>query len=142
MRETDHTLPLPDGRGLGWAEWGRPDGPPVLLLHCSPGSRLLDPDPDATRAAGVTLLTMDRPGYGRTDPVVDPRRALVAGDVEALVDALGLGYVTVMGWSGGGYFAVEAAARLGGRVRSLSLLATPAPDEEIPWVPDQFRPLM
>jgi pimeloyl-ACP methyl ester carboxylesterase len=141
MRETDHALPLPGGRGLGWAAWGRPDGSPVLLLHCTPGSRLLDPDPEATRAAGVRLLTLDRPGYGRTDPVADPRRAVVAADVEALIDSLGLGEVALTGWSGGGYFAVEAAARMGGRVRSLSLLATPAPDEEIPWVADQFRPL-
>jgi pimeloyl-ACP methyl ester carboxylesterase len=38
-------------------------------------------------------------------------------------------------------FALEAAAALGSRVRSLSLVCTPAPDEEIPWVPDDFRAL-
>jgi pimeloyl-ACP methyl ester carboxylesterase len=137
----DHVLSLPDGRRLAWAEWGRADGPAALLLHRSPGSRLFDPDPSATAAAGVRLLTMDRPGYGGTDPVVDPRRTDVAGDVAALAGALGLERVALLGWSGGGQFAVEAAATLGDRVRSLSLLATPAPDEEIPWVAEQFRPM-
>jgi pimeloyl-ACP methyl ester carboxylesterase len=31
---------------------------------------------------------------------------------------------------------------LGDRVRSLSLVCTPAPDEEIAWVPDDFRALV
>jgi pimeloyl-ACP methyl ester carboxylesterase len=137
----DQVLPLPGGRRLAWAEWGRTTGPAVLLLHRSPGSRLFDPDPSATAAAGVRLLTVDRPGYGRTDPVPDPRRADVAGDVAALADALGLERLALLGWSAGGHYALETAARLGGRARSLSLLATPAPDEEIPWVAEEFRPL-
>jgi pimeloyl-ACP methyl ester carboxylesterase len=49
--------------------------------------------------------------------------------------------VALIGWSGGGMFALESAATLGSRVRSLSLVCTPAPDEEIPWVPDDFRGL-
>jgi pimeloyl-ACP methyl ester carboxylesterase len=137
----DHVLPLPGGRRLAWAEWGRSDGLTAVLLHRSPGSRLFDPDPAATAAAGVRLLTLDRPGYGGTDPVADPRRTDVAEDVAALADALGLDRVAVLGWSGGGQFAVEVAATLGDRVRSLSLLATPAPDEEIPWVAEEFRPM-
>jgi pimeloyl-ACP methyl ester carboxylesterase len=137
----DHVLSLPGGRRLAWAEWGRADGPAALLLHRSPGSRLFDPDPSATAAAGVRLLTLDRPGYGGTDPVADPRRADAAEDVAALAAALGLEGVAVLGWSGGGQFAVEAAAGLGDRARSLSLLATPAPDEEIPWVAEELRPM-
>jgi pimeloyl-ACP methyl ester carboxylesterase len=137
----DHVLSLPGGRRLAWAEWGRADGPAALLLHRSPGSRLFDPSPAATAAAGVRLLTLDRPGYGGTDPVADPRRTDLAEDVAALAGALGLERVAILGWSGGGQFAVEAAAGLGDRVRSLSLLATPAPDEEIPWVPEEFRPM-
>jgi hypothetical protein len=32
---------LPDGRTLGYAVWGQPEGTPVLLLSTTPGSRLL-----------------------------------------------------------------------------------------------------
>jgi pimeloyl-ACP methyl ester carboxylesterase len=41
--------------------------------------------------------------------------------------------VALVGWSGGGQFAVEAAARPGVRARSLTLLATPAPYHEVAW---------
>src|SRR5262249_51452992 len=43
-------------------------GPPVLLLHRNPGSRLLDRDSAATTASELRLLTVDRPDYGGTDP--------------------------------------------------------------------------
>jgi len=130
---TDHTLDAPAARRIGVAEFGSPDGPVVVLLHRSPGSRLLDPDPAATEAAGVRLVCVDRPGYGATDPVAAPSRAAAADDLEAVVSALELDDVSLVGWSGGGQFAVEAAARAGVRARSLTLLATPAPYHEVPW---------
>ena len=135
----DHTLTRTDGRRVAWSQWGDPDGPAVLLLHRNPGSRLFDPDPAAT--AAVRLITLDRPGYGGSDPVPDPARAAVASDVAAVADELAVDDVAVVGWSGGGQFAVDSAALLGDRVRSLSLVCTPAPDEEIAWVPDDFRAL-
>jgi hypothetical protein len=49
----DQTLILPDGRALGYAIWGEPEGAPVLLLGTSLGSRLLCPDLPATLAAQV-----------------------------------------------------------------------------------------
>jgi pimeloyl-ACP methyl ester carboxylesterase len=137
----DHTFTHADGRRVGWAEWGDPQGKLVLFLHRNPGSRLLDPDSTATASAGVRLITIDRPGYGRTDPVVDPTRSAVASDLTAVVGHLSIDDVALIGWSGGGVFAVEAAAALGTRLRSLSWVCTPAPDEEIPWVPDAFRDL-
>jgi pimeloyl-ACP methyl ester carboxylesterase len=39
-------------------------------------------------------------------------------------------------------FALETAALLDERLRSLTLVCTPAPDDEIPWMPDDFRPLV
>ena len=135
---SDRTIDAAAGRRLGVAEFGMPDGPAVVLLHRSPGSRLLDPDPDATAAAGVRLICVDRPGYGATDPVEAPARAAAADDLEAVVDALGLDDVAIVGWSGGGQFAVEAAARPGVRARSLTLLASPAPYWEVPWIPPEL----
>jgi pimeloyl-ACP methyl ester carboxylesterase len=129
----DRIVDGPNGRRIGVAEFGSADGPALLLLHRSPGSRLLDPDPAATAAAGVRLVCVDRPGYGATDPVAGPARAAAADDLEAVVEGLDLTDVAVVGWSGGGQFAVEAAARPGVRARSLTLVATPAPYFELPW---------
>src|SRR4030088_2968465 len=98
----DEVLRLPDGRRLAWAEWGRPDGPPAVLLHSSPGSRLLDPDPAATEAAGARLITVDRPGFGGSDPAPDPTMAGFAADLAALADRLGLRPVALVGWCRGG----------------------------------------
>jgi pimeloyl-ACP methyl ester carboxylesterase len=129
----DHVVDGPGGRRVGVAEFGSAGGPAVVLLHRSPGSRLLDPDPAATAAAGVRLVCVDRPGYGASDPVAAPTRAAAADDLEAVVGALGLDEVALVGWSGGGQFAVGAAARPGVRARSLALLAAPAPYHEVPW---------
>jgi hypothetical protein len=36
----DHLLELPDGRTIGYATWGDPEGTPVFIGHGTPGSRL------------------------------------------------------------------------------------------------------
>lgn len=136
----DRTLMLPDNRALAYSEWGDPAGQPVLLLHRSPGSRLFDPGPDAT--AAVRLITVDRPGYGGTDPVADPSFGAVAQDLSSLADALDLRAIALMGWSGGGQFALASVPALSDRLASLTLICTPAPDEAIPWFPDESRPML
>lgn len=72
----------------------------------------------------------------------DATRAAATRDLITVADRLGLDGFALLGWSGGGSFAVEAAAELDGRMRSLSLLASPAPDDEVPWTPPEFRPLI
>jgi pimeloyl-ACP methyl ester carboxylesterase len=136
----DLTFELAGGRRLAYAEWGDPDGKPVLFLGRSPSSRLFDPDPDAT--ASVRLITIDRPGYGRTDPVADPTFSVVAQDLAALVQSLDLTGIALVGWSGGGQFALASVPVLAGRIDSLSLLCTPADDDEIPWFPEEVRPML
>jgi pimeloyl-ACP methyl ester carboxylesterase len=136
----DLTLELTDGRRLAYAEWGDPDGRPVLFLHRSPGSRLFDPNPEAT--AGVRLVTVDRPGYGGTDPVADASFSVVAKDLSALVESLDMTDIALIGWSGGGQFAVASVAAFEARLGSMTLVCTPAPDDEIPWFPDETRPML
>jgi pimeloyl-ACP methyl ester carboxylesterase len=36
----DNILRLSDGRRLGYAEYGDPEGEPIMLFHGTPGSRL------------------------------------------------------------------------------------------------------
>jgi pimeloyl-ACP methyl ester carboxylesterase len=137
----DEALRLEDGRLLAWAEWGDPQGAPVLFLHCSPGSRAFCPDDAATARAGVRLITIDRPGYGGSDVVSHPTLLGFANDVGRLVDHLWLGRISVVGWSGGGQYAAACAALLRERVDTLVLAGTPAPDEHVPWLPDAARAL-
>jgi pimeloyl-ACP methyl ester carboxylesterase len=134
----DEVMRLADGRLLAWAEWGDPRGSPVVFLHGSPGSRILCPCPEVTAAAGVRLITIDRPGYGRSEPVADPTLIGFAEDVRRLIDHLWLGRVPIVGWSGGGQYAAACAAVLGERVSALALLATPAPGRELPGLSGRF----
>ncbi len=114
----------------------------VVVCHPAPGGGLLDPDPAATRARGVALLSVDRPGYGGSDPLPPGRWATVAGaaeDLEAALDAFGVGCAGVVGWSAGGRVALALAARRPDLVDRVALVATPAPDSEIGWVPRDVR---
>jgi pimeloyl-ACP methyl ester carboxylesterase len=132
-----------DGRLLAVDVVGPEGGPTVVLCHPAPGSRRLDPDQAATAAAGVRLLTIDRPGYGGSEagdaPVTIPS---LADDVATVLDALDVRRAHVAGWSAGGRVAMAFAARHPERVGAVALLSTPAPDEAVPWYDDQARGLI
>ncbi len=57
------------------------------------------------------MISFDRPGYGRSDAAASSL-GLVVGDVEAIVDKLGVGRFATFGWSGGGPFALATAAAM------------------------------
>jgi pimeloyl-ACP methyl ester carboxylesterase len=69
-----------------------------------------------------------------------------AADAGGLADHLEFGRFAVVGWSGGGQFALAVAAGLQDqdRVSAVALLGTPAPanGQELPWVPEQMRQLV
>ena len=86
------TVTAPDGRALGVAQWGDPDGSPVFGLHGTPGSRFGHPPDEAadSQRAGLRVVTYDRPGYGVSDRRPGRRVVDCAEDVAAIADALGI----------------------------------------------------
>src|SRR5690348_15425754 len=123
---TEHTpsITLRDGRRLAYRESGDPSGRPVLFCHGWMASRLTGhPDDALTASLGVRLISADRPGIGASDP--DPRASLltVAGDLQALADALELDRLALAGHSGGGPYALALAHRLGERVSRVAIAA-------------------
>lgn len=125
---TDALIALPDGRSLAYAEFGEPDGRPVLFFHGTPGYRL---NPWITNAElrpiGVRLIALDRPGVGRSTAA--PRRRLLdwPDDVEKLADTLRIEGFSVIGFSNGGPHAAACAYKLGGRVSGTALVAPMPP---------------
>jgi pimeloyl-ACP methyl ester carboxylesterase len=114
----------------------------VVFCHCAPGAGIFDPDPVQTQTRGVTLLSVDRPGYGGSDPVAAGQWATVgsaADDLAAVLDALNIERVGVVGWSAGGRVALALAALRPDLVDRVVVVATPAPDEEIPWIAPEQR---
>jgi pimeloyl-ACP methyl ester carboxylesterase len=138
MAAPTHLVPLADGRVIAVDVIGPADGPPVVFLHSAPGSRLLDPDPHVTAGSGARLITIDRPGYGRSSPRpadIVPTLPAIAADLVAALEVLGIEQTSVIGWSGGGRVGAAMAARRPDVVTRLVLVAAPAPDDKVPWVP-------
>ncbi|SNS80358.1 Pimeloyl-ACP methyl ester carboxylesterase [Actinomadura meyerae] len=100
---------LPDGRVLGWAEWGPPDGTPVLLSPGAATSRWLGFGAGVVDALGVRLVSVDRPGLGASTHA--PRRTFTdfARDMRRFCELRGLGNPAVVGNSQGAPFAIACA---------------------------------
>ena len=119
---------LPDGRRIGYAEYGSVDGLPAIALHGTPGSRFMFALTDeGARARGLRIIAPERPGYGLSDVHHFDTLAETAEDVEAIADALGIGRFALIGVSGGGPHAVAAAARLKDRVLRMALIGPVGP---------------
>lgn len=107
---------LPNGRKIGYAQYGSPTGKPIISLHGILGSRLESAlfDADA-KHLGARIIALDRPGIGGSSP--DPRplkeRRVIdhAKDVEALAEHLQLEEYAILGTSAGGPYALGCAAR-------------------------------
>jgi len=124
-------ITLRDGRQLGFAEYGKPDGIPLMLFHGTPGSRLLPGLDQAewVQRFGFRILTPERPGCGLSDPAPSHTISDWAGDVVQLADQLGLDRFHVSGGSGGGPFALACALLLPARVSSATLFCSGSPPE-------------
>lgn len=121
---------------------GAASGRTVVFCHSAPGAGAFDPDPAATAARGVTLIGVDRPGYGGSDPMPDASWAdvgAVADDLAEILDQMGTGPVGLAGWSAGGRIALAVAARRPDLVDRVVVVATPAPDDAVPWIPPQQK---
>jgi len=125
MDEDKHsTLLLKDGRILSYAEYGDPQGLPMIGFHGMPGSRLvMKAFGNTARVEGVRLIAPERPGYGFSSP--DSRGTLLGytDDVLSLADALGLERFVVLGASGGGPYALACAYRLPDRLELAAMVS-------------------
>lgn len=134
---------LPDLRTMAYAEYGPPDGSPLLYCHGFPGSRieaqLLQP---AIDALGARVIAPDRPGYGLSGPHPERSLADFAADAVALLDRLGVAQAGVLGVSGGGPYALALLALYPKRVSRVALVAALGPAQAMTAVRDRLaRPL-
>lgn len=119
---------LSDGRSLGWAEYGNPNGSPVLYFHGTPGSRLeTHPDQNIVKNLAIRLIVPERPSYGLSDAKSKPSLLDWVDDVGELMAQIGLNRCPVIGFSGGGPYAAAMAYKMPNRVSQLALVSSPAP---------------
>jgi pimeloyl-ACP methyl ester carboxylesterase len=125
------TMPLPDGRILGFAEYGDfKSSKSVIYFNGSGGSRLdHPPDESILVELGLRLITTDRPGHGLSSP--HPNRKLLdwPADISQLAGHLDVERFYVMGWSAGGPHALACAYKLPGRVIAGAIVSGLAPTD-------------
>jgi pimeloyl-ACP methyl ester carboxylesterase len=98
----------------------------LLLIHGHPFNRSMwTPQIEAASHAGWRVIAPDLRGYGES-PIVPGIATLdvLANDIFALLDRLGIDTVVVAGLSMGGQIAMECARSHAARVRALVLVAT------------------
>lgn len=119
---------LTDGRILSFETAGPDSGPPVVVHHGTPGSRMLGQElKDLAEQLGVRMIGFDRAGYGGSSRKKGRVIADVAADVGDLADHLGLERIATWGISGGGPHALATAALLGDRVAGVATFGSVAP---------------
>jgi pimeloyl-ACP methyl ester carboxylesterase len=145
---TNQKIKLKDGRTLGYAEYGAPDGKPVFYFHGFPGSRLdwLLADPhDIAKTLNARIIAVDRPGIGISDNKRGRELLDWPDDVEELADALQVDRFAVLGVSGGGPFATVCAFKIPERLTATGIVCgmgpadAPGMKEGISWsIPGKF----
>ena len=131
MEAYERTIVAPSGRTVAFFDRGPRDGHPVVYLHGMPGSRheqLLIPD-DFVTARRLRIISVDRPGWGGTDPLEGNRTARSA-DALTVCDALGIDSFALMAFSTGGSYGIALAAAAPSRVELLLLASAQMPYDD------------
>lgn len=122
------TIELKDGRLIGYAEYGDPNGAPIFYFHGFPGSRLeAGCFHNAAVANHYRLIGIDRPGMGMSS--IDPNRSILswATDIGNVADYLGIDKFSVIGHSGGGAFVAACAYVMPQRLNGAAIVSGMAP---------------
>lgn len=132
-----------DGRRLAWRTAGR--GPALLLVN---GYAATGEDWDPAFLDGLAesfeVICPDNRGVGGSD-LGDGELTVdgMAADLEALLDAIEIERLSVVGWSMGGFVAQRLATRSPHRVAALALLASdPGAPDSIPAEPSDWSQLI
>ena len=151
----NYEVTLRSGRSVGVTAFGNPDAMRVAVMcHPAPGASTFDPDPTVSTRGPAHILAMDRPGYGASEPLGEgewPSIARLADDIADHIrqsdesgranDLRELDTVGAIGWSAGGRVALALAARHPTLVDRVVVVATPAPNEAVEWIPPQLQAL-
>ena len=132
-----------DGASIWCASYGPPSSRPVILLHGGLGhSGNFANQVPALTEAGYRAIVIDSRGHGRSTRDARPYSyELMAGDVVAVMDALGLARAALVGWSDGACIALTLAKAQPERVAGAFVFACnmdPSGVKEI----DESNPLL
>lgn len=121
-------LGLRDGRTLCYADYGDPQGFPIVNAHGGLACRLdVEAASPVAAECGVRLISPDRPGVGRSDPRPGRTIADWASDIAELINLLDIYRFAAMGWSLGGQYAAALGCVLPARITRVAIVAGMVP---------------
>jgi len=123
---TRQTMQLPDGRVLGYAEYGAPQGKPLFYLHGWPSSRIefggLNGN-EIARRLNVRVIAPDRPGFGLSDHQPHHRFTDWPKDLSCLADHLGIDQFAIMSYSAASPYALACAHAIPERLSAVGIVS-------------------
>ena len=137
---------LPDGRTMSWAAYGDPAHDVAFWFHGTPGAmgQLPHDAADAATARGLRIVTVERPGVGRSTPHRYRTIRDFAPDLLAVADHLEAEEFGCVGLSGGGPYLLGVAHAAPDRMRAGIVLGGVGPTRGRDAVPSHtllLRPL-
>lgn len=121
---TDTKIKLKDGRTLGYVAYGDPNGKPLLYFHGHPGARVEAGFLAETAIKlRVRLVGIDRPGLGISTYKSGRHFLDWPDDVVELADYLNLDTFAVVGFSGGGPYALACAKKIPERLTACGVVS-------------------
>ena len=114
------------GHRLYWEQTGDGDAALLMLHHGLGSTRSWKRQVPAFAACGWRVITYDRWGYGRSDPRPSFEPGFLLQDTReafALLDALGVGRLSLVGHSDGGSIALLMAAQQPERIQRVVVVA-------------------
>ena len=122
------------GTNIHYYRMGERDKPPVVLLHGFTDMGLVWMRLATDLTPDYDLIMIDAIGHGQSGGPEHGFRARAAGDVLAVIDALGIDRPALIGHSMGGATAAAVAAEASDRLRGIAL-------EDPPWRDDPATPM-
>src|ERR1700719_189738 len=131
-RDEFKSVNLRDGGRLAYAEYGSPNGTPVLFFHGWPSSRIMaELTENAAVELGVRIISPDRPGI--YDSTSQPNRKLTdwPETFERLVDHLHIERFHILAISGGAPYAYAVGWKFPQRIRAIAVASGAPPITEL-----------
>lgn len=125
-------ITLRDGRVLAYAEYGDPNGKPVIGCHPTTGSRYqIHPNENVLHTLGIRFIVPDRPGFGRSSAKTKRQFTCWPNDLSQLLAHLSIDKYSLFAYCGGTPFALAAAAAMPERSKQVLLVSPVTPYDKI-----------
>lgn len=121
---------LANGRTLSYDEYGQPDGLPLFYFHGQPGSKSdwgFVMTEELTTRYGLRVISINRPGIGKS--TFQAERVIYdwPDDVAALADHLKIPRFGILGLSAGGAYVAACLAKIPDRLLAAGIVSGIAP---------------